>query len=108
MMTTTRRLFLGGAASLALWPRNLFGAPGARPAEAGIWENPDGTATDCVLARRLHLDLAGRIPTKEEAQAYARSTDPGKRAALVDRLLASDAFADYWTMRFCDVLRVKS
>ncbi len=108
MMTTTRRLFLGGAASLALWPRNLFGTAGAQPAEAGIWENPDGTATDCVLARRLHLDLAGRIPTKEEAQAYARSTDPGKRAALVDRLLASDAFADYWTMRFCDVLRVKS
>ena len=108
MMKTTRRLFLGGAASLGLWPRNLFGAAGEQPAEPGIWENPDGTAADAVMARRLHLDLAGRIPTKAEAQAYVRSTDPGKRAALVDRLLASEAFADYWAMRFCDVLRVKS
>ena len=108
-MTMTRRLFLGGAAGLALWPRDLFGATAGRTVpDADVWERADGTATDCVMARRLYLDLAGRIPTKAEAQAYAASRNPDKRAALVDRLLASEAFADYWTMRFCDVLRVKS
>ena len=101
-----RREFLSGAAVLAAWPRDLFA--GAPPRLATAWENPDGTATDSVMVRRLYLDLAGRIPTKPEAQEYVLSSDAGKRAALVDRLLASPEFADYWAMRFCDVLRVKS
>ena len=101
-----RRAFLAGTAAFAAWPNGLFADAPAHLASA--WERPDGTATDAVMARRLHLDLAGRIPTKAEAQAYAASSDPGKRAALVDRLLASGEFADFWAMRFCDILRVKS
>ena len=73
-----------------------------------VWEKPDGTATASVMARRLYLDLAGRIPTKAEAQAYAYSANPNKRESIVERLLASGEFADFWTMRFCDILRVKS
>ena len=72
------------------------------------WERADGRATDAVMARRLFLDLAGRIPTKDEAQAYVFSGNPNKRESLVERLLASKEFADYWAMRFCDILRVKS
>ena len=72
------------------------------------WERVDGRATDAVMVRRLFLDLAGRIPTKDEAQAYVFSGNPNKRESLVERLLASKAFADYWAMRFCDILRVKS
>ena len=72
------------------------------------WERADGRATDAVMARRLYLDLAGRIPTKDEAQAYVFSGNPNKRESLVERLLASKEFADYWAMRFCDILRVKS
>ena len=72
------------------------------------WERADGQATDAVMVRRLYLDLAGRIPTKDEAQAYVFSGNPNKRESLVERLLASKAFADYWAMRFCDILRVKS
>ena len=105
-MNIQRRAFIAGSAALAAWPRSLFADAPARA--ASVWENADGTATDSVMARRLHLDLAGRIPTKEEAQAYVASDDPGKRAALVERLLASDGFADFWAMRFCDILRVKS
>ena len=101
-----RRAFLAGAAALAAWPRDLFAA--ASPRLATAWEKPDGTATDAVMVRRLHLDIAGRIPTKAEAQAYVASTAVDKRAALADRLLASREFADYWAMRFCDILRVKS
>jgi len=72
------------------------------------WERADGRATDAVMVRRLFLDLAGRIPTKDEAQAYVFSGNPNKRESLVERLLASKEFADYWAMRFCDILRVKS
>ncbi len=109
-----RRAFIGGAAALSIWPKNLFGDLFDDLEDRSIswrgvypWERPDGTATDAVMVRRLHLDLAGRIPTKDEARAYVASEDPGKRTALVDRLLASSEFADFWAMRFCDILRVK-
>ena len=116
-VNTTRRMFLGGATAWAVWPKDLFGAPNGRNAGGRAarrlrpdspWEKPDGTATDAVMVRRLYLDLAGRIPTKDEAQAYVYSANPNKRESLAERLLASDAFADYWAMRFCDILRVKS
>lgn len=49
-------------------------------------------ADDATLIRRLTLDLAGRIPTVAEAQAFVNSTSPTKRVELVDRLLASPDF----------------
>ena len=109
-MTSTRRAFLGGVATLAVWPSSLWG--GDRPKmpsrRLAVWETPDAAATDNVMVRRIYLDLAGRIPTAEEARAYVASKDPDKRAALVEKLLSSESFVDYWTMRFCDILRVKS
>src|SRR5208282_4259168 len=34
--------------------------------------------------------------------------DPNKRRALIDRLLERDEFADYWAMKWSDLLRVKA
>mgnify|MGYP000858754076 CR=1 FL=1 len=65
-------------------------------------------ASDAVMVRRLHLGLAGRLPTPKEARDYIASTAPDKREQLIDRLLASDGFADYWAMHWSDALRVKS
>ena len=119
----TRRSIIGGATALAAWPGSALAdkpaakkpaakstsKPAAKPESPfAAWETPDGMATDAVMARRLYLDLAGRIPTKEEAQEYVLGHKEGRRRALVERLLASDDFADYWAMRFCDILRVKS
>ena len=50
-------------------------------------------ADDSTFIRRVTLDLAGRIPTAAEVQAYAKSADPEKKAKLVDDLLASGSFA---------------
>lgn len=107
-MTATRRTFIEGALALAAWPVAAADSRTAPSVGTSPWETPDGRATDAVMVRRLYLDLAGRIPTKQEAQAYVLGRKPDRRRALVDRLLASDDFADYWAMRFCDVLRVKS
>lgn len=106
----SRRVFLGGAASFALWPDNLWGEEAEpKPSESSlIWENSDRSATDSVMARRLYLDLAGRIPSAGEARDYVGCKNPEKKNILVDRLLASEDFANYWAMRWCDVLRVKS
>ena len=108
----SRRAFLGGAAAMAVWPENLWSAPKSGNPESSslvsVWERPDGTATDGVMVRRLYLDVTGQLPTIHQAKTYVKSSNPGKRAALVEDLLSSDSFADYWTMRFCDILRVKS
>lgn len=54
---------------------------------------PSPVADDTTLVRRTTLDLAGRIPTLTEAQAYVNSTDADKRPKLVEQLMASPDFA---------------
>ena len=43
-----------------------------------------------------------------EAQEFLADQDPKKRSVLIDRLLEREEFADYWAMKWCDLLRVKS
>lgn len=52
---------------------------------------------DRTFLRRVHLDLTGRYPEKERIAAFLMDANPGKRAALVDEIMASDAFATRWT-----------
>lgn len=99
-MTLSRRRFVAGGLAFAALPQFVRAA--------SPYEGDGERAADSVLCRRLYLDLAGRIPTPEEARAFAASGDAGKFPALVDSLLLSEDFTDYWTMRFADVLRVKS
>ena len=65
-------------------------------------------AADHVMVRRLYLDLTGRLPTVDEAKKYCASQDPKKQSRLAAKLVYSSEFARFWTMRFCDILRVKS
>ncbi len=67
---------------------------------------PNAPASDEVLVRRLHLDIVGRIPTLEETRAFLASTDPAKRARLIDELLASDGYASHMFNFFADLLRI--
>ena len=71
---------------------------GARLAEEKV--TPAPLADDATLLRRLMLDLAGRVPTAGELDAYLADTDPAKKTKLVDRLLASPAFARHQTNEF--------
>lgn len=61
---------------------------------------PAGLADDATLIRRLTLDLVGRIPTTAETAAFVASTDPNKRAQLVDRLIASSGFVRHQATQF--------
>lgn len=64
--------------------------------------------SDAVFVRRAFLDVTGTLPSASEARKFIRDQDPNKRAALVDRLLERDEFADYWAMKWSDLLRVKA
>jgi hypothetical protein len=69
---------------------------------------PSDLCTDDEFLRRSYLDLAGRLPTVEEAQAFLQDTSASKRAALVDQLLDSDDYASFWALKWCDILRSNS
>lgn len=78
----------------------------ARWKSAGV--QPANLCSDAVFVRRVYLDATGTLPTGQEAAAFIQDRDPNKRAALIDRLLASEEFADYWTLKWSDLLRVKA
>jgi len=69
---------------------------------------PANTCSDGVFIRRVYLDVAGRLPEPREVRRFLQSRQPRKRAALIDGLLKHDAFADYWSLKWCDLLRVKA
>ena len=69
---------------------------------------PAKLCSDAVFLRRAYLDVIGTLPTAKEALQFLQDTDPKKRSTLIDRLLDRPEFADYWTMKWSDLLRVKA
>ncbi len=67
---------------------------------------PSEVAGDYEFLRRVCLDLTGTLPPPERVREFAASKDPRKREKVVDILLASPEFVDYWTFRFSDIFRV--
>ena len=47
---------------------------------------------DAEFVRRVYLDLAGTIPTADEAAAFIADSDPAKREILIDKLLAAPEY----------------
>jgi hypothetical protein len=74
--------------------------------ELGI--QPSRLCSDAVFVRRVFLDVIGTLPNAQEAKDFLNSDEAGKRSALVDRLLEAAEFADYWAMKWSDLLRVKA
>jgi len=63
--------------------------------------------SDREFLRRAYLDAIGVLPTAEEARAFLLDTAPDKRAKVIDRLLERPEFADFWALKWADVLRVQ-
>ena len=65
--------------------------------------------SDAVFVRRAYLDVLGTLPTAAEARAFILDPDTAnKRRLLIDQLLERPEFADYWSMKWGDVLRIKA
>ena len=67
---------------------------------------PSELSDDGEFLRRVCLDLAGTLPPPERVREFIRSGDPRKREKVIDALIGSAEFVDYWTFRFSDVFRV--
>ncbi|AMV32423.1 hypothetical protein VN12_09880 [Pirellula sp. SH-Sr6A] len=64
---------------------------------------PSPVADDAEFFRRISLDVAGTLPTAEQARTFLASTDPRKREKAIDALLDSPGYAALWTTFLCDL-----
>ena len=68
---------------------------------------PSGNADDATFLRRVTIDIAGRLPTLEEAVAFHGDKSAEKRDKLIDRLLDSPEYADNFANKWSALLRNK-
>ena len=69
---------------------------------------PADASSDAVFVRRVYFDVIGTLPTSDEVRSFLAYSDKDKRNALIEKLLERPEFADFWAMKWCDILRVKS
>jgi hypothetical protein len=69
--------------------------------------NPSTVCSDDVFIRRASLDLLGIVPSVEEVMEFVSDKRADKRARLVDKLLVRQEFADFWALKWADVLKAE-
>lgn len=67
--------------------------------------NPSPLAGDAVFLRRAYLDAIGVLPTADEARRFLNDPSADKRRRLTDELLQRPEFADWWALKWSDLLR---
>lgn len=70
----------------------------------GLAPSP-GCADDTFL-RRAFMDATGTIPSPERLRTFLGDNSALRRARVVDELLSSEAFVDYWAYQWSDLLLV--
>ena len=96
----TFRMQIDQIKSAALWIDKTVGA-----ALDKNNQKPNSQTDDFVFVRRIFLDVAGRIPTDEEARNFLIDNDPEKRRKLIDQLLLSDGYRSHLFNWMADLLR---
>ncbi|WP_437193781.1 DUF1549 domain-containing protein [Planctomicrobium sp. SH527] len=78
------------------------------------WErmkiSPSDLSADEVFLRRVYLDLTGLPPSADEVVAFIEDSRPTrvKRDEVISRLIGSDAYVQFWTNKWADMLQVNS
>ncbi len=66
---------------------------------------PSVLCDDATFLRRVMLDIGGRLPTEEESAAFLASKDEGKRDKIIDDLLRSPDYADFFANKWTALLK---
>jgi hypothetical protein len=122
-----RSSVLAIAVLLAAWTGPADAAEPVVPFETGMWSIPaTGVDTrvlsglqqkgiepalpcsDEVFVRRIYLDVIGTLPTPHEVRSFLADERPDRRARLIESLFDREEFAEFWTLKWCDLLRVKA
>jgi hypothetical protein len=67
---------------------------------------PSELCDDATFIRRVYIDAIGTLPKATEVRSFLESNDAKKRDELIDQVLARDEYADYWSLKWADVLLV--
>ncbi len=70
--------------------------------------HPSDLANDGDFLRRVFIDIIGELPTKKEYDAFVASSDPNKKSIIIDDLLSREDFAELWTAKWGEWLRIKT
>ncbi len=66
---------------------------------------PSAICDDPTFLRRVTLDIGGRLPTAEETTAFLASNAPDKRDRVIDDLLKSPDYADFFASKWTNLLK---
>jgi hypothetical protein len=66
---------------------------------------PSPLADDSTFLRRAYLDAIGTLPTPEEVRAFLADNSPTKREEWVEKILVRSEYADFWSLKWGDILR---
>lgn len=66
---------------------------------------PSPICDDATFLRRVTLDIGGRLPTEAEATAFLASQESDKRDKVIDELLRSPDYADYFANKWTALLK---
>jgi Protein of unknown function (DUF1549)/Protein of unknown function (DUF1553) len=67
--------------------------------------NPSDVCNDAIFVRRVYLDLLGLPPNAAQARNFLHDNRPERRAKLIDELLERPEFAEWWALKWSDLLR---
>lgn len=77
-------------------------------ASKDVTEKPVDLVDDMGFARRVCLDLAGRIPTGKEIATFLKWPEDQRRQKLIALYMQDDGFANRWSAFYADMLRIRS
>jgi hypothetical protein len=66
---------------------------------------PSPVCDDATYLRRITLDISGRLPTEEESHAFLANTAADKRDQVIDSLLSSPEYADFFANKWTAMLK---
>ncbi|MCF7955025.1 MAG: DUF1549 and DUF1553 domain-containing protein [Phycisphaerae bacterium] len=107
-------LALGAAAEQALFSGSDSFKPAGQIDKAVLASmkqkgiEPANLCSDAVFFRRVNLDVIGTLPSEADVRRFLQNPTRNKRATYINMLLKRPEFADYWSLKWCDLLRVKS
>ena len=68
---------------------------------------PSTISDDSTYLRRVTLDIAGRLPTVKETELFLKDDSNKKRTTLVDRLISTEEYAEFFANKWSSLLRNK-
>ena len=69
---------------------------------------PSELCTDEEFIRRVNLDVIGVLPESSETAKFLADADPNKRSKLIDALLERPEYAEFWALKWGDLLRIRN